>query len=80
MGVTCKDGIVIGSEKIVLSKMALPTSDPRIWSITKNIGVVGNGLIPDAKSLLYRGREEAAQYEKMYGIKMPGSMLADRLA
>jgi 20S proteasome subunit alpha 7 len=80
MGVRCKDGIILGSEKIVASKMQLPTSDPRIWSVTKNVGVTGNGLIPDAKSLLFRGRDECAQYEKMYGIKMPGQMLADRLA
>lgn len=80
MGVRCKDGIIIGSEKIVVNKMQLPTSDPRIWSVTKHVGITGNGLIPDAKSLMYRGREEASQYEKMYGIKMPGNLLADRLA
>jgi 20S proteasome subunit alpha 7 len=28
---------------------------------------------------MYRGREEAVQYEKMFGIKMPGGVLADRL-
>lgn len=28
---------------------------------------------------MYRGREEAAQYEKMFGIKMPGAVLAERL-
>lgn len=60
MGVRCKDGIIIGSEKIVVNKMQLPSSDPRIWSVTKHIGITGNGLVPDAKSLMYRGREEAA--------------------
>ena len=28
---------------------------------------------------MYRAREEALQYEKMFGIKIPGSALADRL-
>jgi len=28
---------------------------------------------------MYRGREEAQQYEKMFGIKMPGGILAERL-
>lgn len=36
-------------------------------------------MTPDGKSLMYRGREEAVQYEKMFGIKMPGSVLAERL-
>ena len=80
MGVRCKDGIIIGSEKIVLSKMQLPQSDGRIWSMTKHIGVTGNGLIPDAKALLAKGREECLQYEKMFGIKMPGKMVSDRIA
>ena len=39
-----------------------------------------NGLVPDGRALMYRGREEAAQYEKMFGIKIPGSSLSDRLA
>ena len=29
---------------------------------------------------MYRGKEEAAQYEKMFGIKIPGASLSDRLA
>lgn len=29
--------------------------------------------------MMIRGREEAVQYEKMFGIKIPGSVLADRL-
>jgi hypothetical protein len=28
---------------------------------------------------MFRAREEATQYEKMFGIKIPGSTLADRL-
>lgn len=39
-----------------------------------------NGLVPDGKALVYRGREESQQYEKMFGIKIPGSVLAERLA
>ena len=36
-------------------------------------------MIPDGKQLMYRAREEAVQYEKMFGIKIPGATLADRL-
>jgi 20S proteasome subunit alpha 7 len=39
-----------------------------------------NGIVPDGKSLIYRAREESTQYEKMFGIKIPISVLADRLA
>ncbi len=37
-------------------------------------------MTPDGKALIHRGREEATQYEKMFGIKIPNSVLADRLA
>lgn len=37
-------------------------------------------MTPDGKALIFRGREEATQYEKMFGIKIPNSVLADRLA
>ena len=29
---------------------------------------------------MYRGKEEAQQYEKMFGIKIPGASLADRIS
>ena len=39
-----------------------------------------NGIVPDGKSVMYRAREEATQYEKMFGIKIPAATLANRLA
>ena len=79
VGVKCKNGIILGTEKIVLSKMMISGTDKRVFSITPKQGCVVNGLIPDGKSLMYRGREEAQQYDKMFGIKMPGAVLAERL-
>ncbi|CDW72662.1 proteasome subunit alpha type 3 [Stylonychia lemnae] len=80
LGVRCKNGIVLGTEKIVLSKMMVAGTDKRVFSITTTTGSVVNGLTPDGKSLVYRGREEAVQYEKMFGIKIPIQVLAERLA
>ena len=36
--------------------------------------------MPDGRSLMYRGREEAKQYHDNFGIKIPGQVLAERLA
>jgi 20S proteasome subunit alpha 7 len=79
VGVRCKNGIVLGTEKIVVSKMMVSGTDKRVFSISTKAGCVVNGLIPDGKSLMYRAREEAQQYEKMFGIKIPGTVLAERL-
>jgi 20S proteasome subunit alpha 7 len=37
-------------------------------------------LTPDGKALVQRAREEATQYEKMFSIKIPNHVLAERLA
>lgn len=54
----CKDGIIIGTEKIVLNKMMLSGTDKRIYSISMSVGSVINGLIPDGRAMMQRGREE----------------------
>ena len=79
-GVVCKDGIIMGTEKIVINKMMVSGTDKRIYSVTKNIGCVVNGLTPDGRALMYRSREEATQYEEMFGINIPGKTLAERIA
>lgn len=38
------------------------------------------GLGADARQILYRGREESAEYIENYGTQVPPSLLADRLA
>ena len=80
MGVVCKDGIILGTEKIVLNKMMVSGTDKRVFSVTKQIGSVVNGIIPDGRAMMYRAREECEQYEKMFGIKIPGAVLAERIA
>jgi len=80
MGVVCSDGIILGTEKIVINKMMISGTDKRIANVTRHVGSVFNGLTPDGRALMYRGREEAAQYQTMFGIRMPGAVLADRLA
>ena len=80
MGVVCKDGVIIGTEKIVINKMMVSGTDKRIFNITRASSCVVNGLVPDGKYLMFRAREEAKQYEDNFGIKIPGKMLAERVA
>jgi 20S proteasome alpha/beta subunit len=37
-------------------------------------------MIPDGRAMVNRAREEAAQYEKNFGVKIPGAILAERIA
>jgi len=79
-GVLCKDGVILGTEKIVINKMMVSGTDKRIYNVTKQIGCVFNGLVPDGRALMFRAREDAKQYEDNFGIKVPGSVLAERIA
>ena len=63
VGVVCSDGIIMGTEKIIVNKMMVSGTDKRIFNISMQSGCVVNGLVPDGKYLMYRAREEAKQYE-----------------
>ena len=93
-GIVCKDGIVLGTEKIVISKMMVSGTDKRIYSVNKHVGSVSfvsfltqliflqvtNGLVPDGRALIQRASEECSQYEDQFGIRMPGKALTERIA
>ena len=76
----CKDGVILGTEKLVFDKMQVHGTDKRLYSINLSTGGVINGITPDGRSLIQRAREEVNQYSTMFGIKCPGSILADRMA
>ena len=80
LGVVCKDGIILGTEKIVINKMMINGTDKRLYSISVHAGGVINGIAPDGRSVVQKAREESQQYETMFGIRCPGSVLADRMA
>ena len=41
-GVVCSDGIVLGTEKIVINKMMLSGTDKRTFNITREVGCVSD--------------------------------------
>lgn len=80
VGLKCRDGVVIGGERNILSKMLVQNSNKCIFGITKHIGAVLTGVIPDGKAVISRGRQEATQYADFYGKDIPSTVLADRIA
>ncbi len=72
--------MLLGTEKLLQSEMLVPGADRRIYSITKQIGIVATGLVPDGRALVERAKEECASYQKQFGVPITGKVLADRLA
>jgi len=80
VGVRCKDGVVLGFEKLVISKMLVEGSSRRIFTIDEHVGVAVCGLLADGRQLVNRARDEAASYKEFYGCPIPGKVMAERLA
>ncbi|NP_001279073.1 proteasome subunit alpha type-3 [Callorhinchus milii] len=80
IGIRCKDGVVFGVEKLVLSKLYEQGSNKRIFNIDRHVGMAVAGLLADARSLADIAREEAANFRTSYGYNIPLRHLADRVA
>eukprot|EP00243_Klebsormidium_subtile_P004541 TRINITY_DN18580_c0_g1_i1.p1 TRINITY_DN18580_c0_g1~~TRINITY_DN18580_c0_g1_i1.p1 ORF type:complete len:250 (+),score=56.12 TRINITY_DN18580_c0_g1_i1:255-1004(+) len=80
VGIRCKDGIVLGVEKLVISKMLVEGSNRRILSVDRHIGVATAGLVADGRQIVNRARAEASNYKTFYGDAIPGQVIADRVA
>lgn len=79
VGVHCKDGVLLGADKLVEQNMIIPESDHRVYNVTLHNGMVGCGWMPDARHIIYRARAEAKGYVDNFGIKIPGHVLANKM-
>jgi 20S proteasome subunit alpha 7 len=74
------DGVVLGVEKILMSKLLKPGSNKQIATLGEHQGMVFSGWAPDARQLVAQGRHEIQNYKDTFGICIPPALLAERLA
>ena len=79
LGVKCSDGVILGVEKLVLSKMLVEGSGRRVHAVEEHIGAATAGLNPDGRMLVERGRDEARGYRQNFGEPVPPRVLSDRM-
>lgn len=81
IGIKASDGIVLGVSKPILHKMVVPStcSYKRIHNIDVHMGIASTGFLPDARVLVSRAIDEAADFEDQFGVKIAPKLLADRL-
>lgn len=75
-----KNCSVIISQKKVPDKLLDPSTVSYVFKISKTIGMVINGPIPDARNAALRAKAEAAEFRYKFGYDMPCDVLAKRLA
>ena len=72
IGIRCSDGVVLGVEKLIRSKMLVTNSYKRIFTTSMNSGLAIGGVLPDGRQLVNRARDEASSYKQNFGIPIPG--------
>eukprot|EP01116_Phalansterium_solitarium_P025731 TRINITY_DN9984_c0_g1_i1.p1 TRINITY_DN9984_c0_g1~~TRINITY_DN9984_c0_g1_i1.p1 ORF type:complete len:252 (+),score=51.20 TRINITY_DN9984_c0_g1_i1:74-829(+) len=80
IGLRVKDGVVLGVEKLIISKMLVEGSNKRIATVDKHTGLTFAGFAADARQLVNRARQESREYKGFYGDLIPGHVLASRLS
>jgi 20S proteasome subunit alpha 7 len=80
IGLTCKDGIVFGVEKVIISKMLVKGTSKRLHTVDLTTGIADCGLVADGRQLVNRARSECEGYRSFYGKNIPTKLLTERLA
>ena len=80
MGVLTSDGVILATEKIRHNPLLVDDGNRRSFNVTRNIGLMICGKIPDGRDLLSRAREEATNFLDNFGIEIPVKTLVERLA
>ena len=76
----CSQGIVLGVEKLVTSKLYEPGANSRLFAIDEHIGMAAGGVIADGRRVVRVARDEAASYRSRYGLPCPVHVLSERVA
>jgi len=80
IGVRGKDSVVVVTQKRVPDKLVDAETVTHLFTISKNVGVCGTGLVADIRVAVQRARYEAAELRYKYGYEMPVDVLAKRMA
>jgi len=71
IGVVCKDGVILASEKRVsYGYMVMSKTGKKVFEITETIGAACAGLVADMQILIRHMRANAQIYELEYGRRM----------
>ncbi|SCV00541.1 LANO_0F07382g1_1 [Lachancea nothofagi CBS 11611] len=80
MAIRGTDCCVVINQKKVPDKLLEASTMSYLFQISRHVGMVANGPIPDARNAALRAKAEAAEYRYKYGYDMPADVLAKRMA
>ena len=78
IGMQCKDGVLLATDKRIVDKLVVPESVEKIWQIDDHIAATASGIISDARVLVDRAQVKAQQHRVTYDEPVDtGSIVKD---
>jgi proteasome alpha subunit len=66
IGIVCKDGVLLCTDKRIVDKLVVPESVEKIWQIDDHMAATASGILSDARVLVERAQLKAQQYKVTY--------------
>ncbi len=66
IGIVCKDGVLLCTDKRIIDKLVVPKSVEKIFKIDDHIAATASGILSDARILIERAQLKAQQYSVTY--------------
>ncbi len=66
IGMACKDGVLLVTDKRLVSSLVVPEAIEKIWQVDEHIMATGAGILSDARILVERAQEKATGYRITY--------------
>lgn len=79
LGIACSDGVVLGAEEEIESKLQDPDFSWKLYEVDEHLGAVIAGLGPDARVLIDQARIYAQSNRLMYDEPIDVEVIAKRI-
>ncbi|MFP4402922.1 MAG: archaeal proteasome endopeptidase complex subunit alpha [Candidatus Woesearchaeota archaeon] len=66
LGIVCKDGVLLCTDKRIVDKLVVPNSVEKIFKIDDHIATTASGILSDARILVERAQLKAQQHSVTY--------------
>lgn len=66
IGMVCKDGVLLVTDKRLVDKLIVSESLEKIWQVDDHIAMTGAGILSDARILVDRARVKAQEHRVVY--------------
>lgn len=66
IGMVCKDGVILVTDKRIADKLVIPEAIEKIWQVDDHIMITAAGILSDARILVERSQEKATGYRVTY--------------